>query len=250
MARSRRAAHKKKPPETMTDTAPRSRPALDVIDAIYQRKSIRAFLPDPIPREQIERLLAAAARAPSGTNTQPWKVRVLTGAARQRLVDAVLDHRQAHPDGENWGYQYYPKKWREPYLARRRKVGWDLYGLLGLTRDDVAGMRRQHDRNFRFFDAPVGLIMTIDRDLEVGSWLDYGLFLQTLALAAEGEGLGTCLQACWAAHADIVESTLEIPPEERVVCGVALGHPDPGQIENTLQTERAPVAEFARFIED
>ena len=160
---------------------------LDVFEALYQRKSIRAFLPDPVPRASVERILAAAAHAPSGTNTQPWHVRVLTGAARQRLVDAVLAFRTANPGVEHWAYSYYPKKWQEPFLGRRRKVGWDLYGLLGITRTESERIRDQHNRNFSFFDAPVGLMFTIERELELGSWLDYGMFIQSLALAAEAQ---------------------------------------------------------------
>ena len=223
---------------------------LDVFEALYQRKSIRAFLPDPVPRASVERILAAAAHAPSGTNTQPWHVRVLTGAARQRLVDAVLAFRTANPGVEHWAYSYYPKKWQEPFLGRRRKVGWDLYGLLGITRTESERIRDQHNRNFSFFDAPVGLMFTIERELELGSWLDYGMFIQSLALAAEADGLGTCLQAAWTAHADIVSSVLALPPNEQLVCGLALGYSDRNAVVNSLHTERAAVAEFATFIDE
>ena len=223
---------------------------LDVYEALYRRKSTRAFCPEPVSRAVIERILAAAARAPSGTNIQPWRVRVLTGAARQRLVDAVLSFRAANPGEEHWSYTYYPAKWQEPFLSRRRKVGWDLYGLLGITRADTDRIQAQHNRNFAFFDAPVGLIFSIDGDLERGSWLDYGMFLQSLALAAEAEGLATCLQACWVAHADIVASTLAFTANEKIVCGMALGHADPESPVNRLTTERAAVAEFTTFVED
>ena len=138
--------------------------------AITSRRSIRAFLDKPVAREDIARSLDVAARAPSGTNTQPWKVHVLTGAARERLSSAILaayaDPEQAAQHQEE--YPYYPREWVSPYIDRRRKVGWDLYGLLGLTRDDKAGMAAQHGRNFTFFDAPVGMIFTIDRIMEQG----------------------------------------------------------------------------------
>ncbi len=233
----------------MTESTARETPRLDVYSALYQRKSTRAFLPDAVPRNVIERMLTAAARAPSGTNMQPWRVRVLTGAARQRLVDAVLSFRSAHPGVENWAYPYYPASWREPYLARRRKIGWDLYGLLGIGRADGERMRAQHNRNFAFFDAPVGLMLTIDEDLERGSLLDYGHFIQSLALAAEAEGLGTCLQACWVGHADIVADTLSLPASEKIVCGVALGYPDASATVNQLHTERAPLSDFVSFLD-
>ena len=223
--------------------------SLDVYQALYHRKSIRAFLPDPVSRDTVERILAAASRAPSGTNIQPWRVRVLTGAARQRLVDAVLSFRNTNPGVENWGYPYYPSKWEEPYLGRRRKVGWDLYGLLGITRSDSERIRAQQDRNFAFFDAPVGLVFSIDRNLERGSWLDYGMFIQSVALAAEAEGLGSCIQACWVAHADIVSSTLSFAPNEQLVCCLALGVSDMDAPVNSLSTERSAVADFATFID-
>jgi nitroreductase len=231
------------------DIAPQER-RLDVFEALYHRKSIRAVRPEPVSRAVIERILAAAARAPSGTNTQPWRVRVLTGAARQRLVDAVQSFRAANPGVEHWSYSYYPVKWQEPFLSRRRKVGWDLYGLLGITRADTDRIQAQHNHNYAFFDAPVGLIFTIDGVMERGSWLDYGMFLQSLALAAEAEGLGTCIQACWVAHADIVASTLSFAANEKIVCGMSLGYADPDSPANRLVTERAAVAEFATFVED
>ncbi len=229
-------------------TLPEASP-LDVYAALHQRKSIRAFRPDPVPRAAIERILAAAARSPSGTNIQPWQVRVLTGAARARLVDAVLTFRKANPGVENWEYPYYPAKWKEPYLGRRRKVGWDLYALLGITRADKERIAAQHNRNFTFFDAPVGLIFSIDGDLERGSWLDYGMFIQSLLLAAEAEGLATCPQACWVGHADIVAETLSFAANERLVCGVALGFPDADAVVNQLCTERAPLADFVTFVD-
>ena len=223
-----------------------------VVDhAITSRQSIRAFLPTPVPREMIEEILAVAARAPSGTNVQPWKVTVLTGAARQRLVDAVMaayndpEERARHTEE----YAYYPKAWTEPYLGRRRKLGWDLYGLLGLGRDDKAGMHVQHGRNFCFFDAPVGLIFTIDRVMQQGSWLDYGMFLQSLMVAARARGLDTCPQAAFTQYHRIIERELAIPGSDMVVCGMSLGYADMSKVENTLVTEREPVSGFARFVD-
>ncbi|MEI7612266.1 MAG: nitroreductase [Betaproteobacteria bacterium] len=227
---------------------PQAQP-LGVYEALYQRKSIRAFLPTPVPRDKIERILAGASRAPSGTNIQPWRVRVLTAEARQRLVDAVLSFRSASPGVEHLGYQYYPAKWQEPYLSRRRKVGWDMYGLLGIGRADSEQIQAQQNRNFTFFDAPVGIVFSIEAELERGSWLDYGMFLQSLTLAAEAEGLGTCLQACWVSHADVVASTLSFAANERLVCGLALGYPDPDAPVNRLTTERAALDEFVTFLE-
>lgn len=219
--------------------------------AITSRRSIRAFLDKPVAREDIEAILDVAARAPSGTNTQPWKVHVLTGNALARFTRAILavhtDPALSREHSEE--YPYYPRQWVSPYIDRRRKVGWDLYGLLGLTREDKAGMAAQHARNFTFFDAPVGMIFTIDRIMEQGSWLDYGMFLQNIMVAARARGLDTCPQAAFTQYHRRIASLLELDPAEMVVCGMALGWADPAAIENSLATERAPCREFARFIE-
>jgi len=229
-----------------------SSPQQEAVDAaITSRRSIRAFLDKPVAREDLERILEVAARAPSGTNTQPWKVYVLTGQARQDLSDAILavhtDPEQARQHTEE--YAYYPREWVSPFIDRRRKVGWDLYSLLGLTRDNKTGMAAQHARNFAFFDAPVGLIFTIDRIMEQGSWLDYGMFLQNIMVAARGRGLDTCPQAAFTQYHRIIAGQLGLPANETVVCGMALGWADPGKIENSLITEREPLAGFVRFVE-
>lgn len=227
-------------------------PQQEAVDAaITSRRSVRAFLPTPVAHEDIERILDVASRAPSGTNTQPWKVSVLTGAAKTRLSDAIL---AAHNDpaaaaAHTEEYAYYPREWVSPYIDRRRKVGWDLYALLGLTRDNKAGMAAQHGRNYRFFDAPVGLIFTIDRVMEQGSWLDYGMFLQNIMVAARGRGLDTCPQAAFTQYHRIIADQLGLPDSEMVVCGMALGYADRAKIENTLETAREPVSGFARYFE-
>ncbi len=223
-----------------------------IVDAVIaSRRSIRAFLPTPVEREDLESILAVASRAPSGSNTQPWKVYVLTGDTRQRLSESILaaylDPAQNVRHEEE--YAYYPRQWVSPYQERRRKVGWDLYGLLGLARDNKAGMQAQHGRNYAFFDAPVGLIFTIDRVMEQGSWLDYGMFLQSVMIAARARGLDTCPQAAFTQFHRVIAEVLQLPAGEQVVCGMALGFADRSKIENTLVTERSPVSEFARFLE-
>jgi nitroreductase len=229
-----------------------SSPSQAAVDAaITSRRSIRAFLDTPVERDEIARILDVAARAPSGTNIQPWKVVVLTGAARQRVSDAILavnaDPEQARQHSEE--YPYYPREWVAPYIDRRRKVGWDLYGLLGLSRDNKAGMAAQHARNYAFFDAPVGLIFTIDRIMEQGSWLDYGMFLQNIMVAARARGLDTCPQAAFTQYHRIIAAELGLPANEMIVCGMALGWADPARIENSLETQREPSSSFARFME-
>lgn len=219
--------------------------------AITSRRSIRAFLPDPIPRGDVEAILDVAARAPSGTNIQPWKVTVLTGDALSSLSAKIL---AAHDDPDSKDkyveeYPYYPKAWTSPYLERRRKVGWDLYSLLGLTRADKRGMHVQHGRNYAFFGAPVGLMFTIDRVLQLGSWLDYGMFLEAVMVAARGRGLDTCPQAAFNRFHAIIGDHIGMPETETFVCGMSLGRADPRAIENTLTTDREPVARFARFLD-
>ena len=219
---------------------------MDVLEAMATRRSMRGFLPTPIPRTTIEAILAAAARAPSGSNIQPWKVRVTMGAEKARLSAAL---RAAHDAGATVAreYHYYPRQWREPYLARRRKVGWGLYALAGVARGDEAAGHAQRARNFDFFGAPVGLFFTLDRDLEQGSWLDMGMFLQNVMLAARGHGLDTCAQAAFCDHHDIVRAQLGIPENEALVCGLSLGHADPAEPTNRLETEREPVSGFVTF---
>jgi nitroreductase len=219
--------------------------------AITSRRSIRAFLPTPVPREAIEEILAVAARAPSGTNTQPWGVHVLAGAAKARLaarIRAVYDDPEARAQHTE-EYAYYPTEWRSPYIDRRRKVGWDLYGLLGIGKADKARMHAQHGRNYEFFDAPVGLIFTIERVMQQGSWLDYGMFLQNVMVAARARGLDTCPQAAFTQFHRVISEELALGPEDMVVCGMSLGHADPSAVENTLVTEREPVSGFTRFHE-
>ena len=222
---------------------------MTVESAITGRRSIRAFRKTPVPRETIESILAIAGRAPSGSNIQPWKVRVLTGTTKDRLTQALtaLHDAGAPPNRE---YNYYPVDWREPYLARRRACGFGLYKTLGLGRNDKARMHAQHGQNYAFFGAPVGLIFTIDRDMEQGSWLDYGMFLQSVMLAARSEGLETCPQAAFAVYPEAVQRIVGFPATEMLVCGMALGYPDPEAVVNSFLTERLAVKDFVTFVDE
>ena len=222
-----------------------------VEEAITSRHSIRAFLSTPVPRATIEAILAVAARAPSGTNTQPWHVTVLTGEALKslssQLVAAYDDPLERSRHTEE--YAYYPTEWRSPFIDRRRKVGWDLYGLLGIAKTDKARMHAQHRRNYEFFGAPVGFMFTIDRIMRQGSWLDFGMFLQNVMVAARGRGLDTCPQAAFTPFHRLITEAIGIPDDQQLVCGMSLGVRDPAAIENTLVTEREPVGSFARFLD-
>ena len=226
-----------------------------VDQAIETRQSIREFLPRPVPRETISHLLALAARAPSGTNTQPWKVYVLQGASRDTLVAKVCethDALRANPAlalEYTEAYDYYPEKWVSPFIDRRRENGWGLYGLLGIGKGDKDKMHAQHQRNFRFFDAPVGLIFTLDRAMGRGSLVDYGMFLQSLMLAARGQGLHTCPQAAWNGFTKIILPHVGAGPDEMLVCCMALGYADEAALVNTFRTPRVAVDEFTTWLE-
>jgi nitroreductase len=217
--------------------------------AITSRRSIRAFLPTPVAVGEIESILAVASRAPSGTNIQPWRVHVVTGTTKARLSEGILAAHAA-PDvaathSDEWAY--YPREWVSPYVERRRKVGLDLYALLGIGKGDRVRMHAQHGRNFAFFDAPVGLIFTIDRIMQQGSFLDYGMFLQNVMVAARARGLDTCPQAAFMQYHRLIAQHLGLSPKEMVVCGMSLGYADPARTENTLVTEREPVESFTSF---
>ena len=233
----------------MTTPTPDQTAAVDA--AITSRKSIRAFLPTPVPRATIEEILRVASRAPSGTNTQPWNVYVLTGDAKAELSRKILaaydDPEEAATHKEE--YAYYPTEWRSPFIDRRRKIGWDLYGLLKIGKTDKSRMHDQHGRNYLFFDAPVGLIFTIDRVMQQGSWLDFGMFLQNIMVAARARGLDTCPQAAFTQFHRIIMEHVGAPPNEQLVCGMSLGHADPNAPENALVTERDPVERFTHFLE-
>jgi nitroreductase len=232
----------------LSETDPSADVRLSADEAIATRRSVRAFLPSPVSRETVEALLALASRSPSGSNIQPWKVRVVAGAVREGLSRAILEAvAREGADKFRREWNYYPVNWREPFLGRRRKIGWDMYGLLGVTKGDFEGTEKHRLRNYEFFGAPVGLIFTLDEDLEIGSWLDLGIFIDALAIAARGRGLDTCPQAAFADVHRVIRSTLDIPQNEVVICGMAIGHADRDAAVNRLVTERAKPAEFASF---
>ena len=223
--------------------------------AIEGRLSVRAFLPKPVPRDAIEHLLRVASRAPSGTNTQPWKVYVLQGASRDALVQkvcAVHDAIRANPalaEQYQEAYDYYPRQWVSPYIDRRRENGWGLYGLLGITKGDKDKMHAQHQRNFKFFDAPVGLMFTVDKIMGGGALVDTGMFMQNLMVAARAHGLDTCPQAAWNNFASIILPHVGAGDNEMLVCGMALGYADPSDKVNSFVTPREPVQDFTTWLE-
>ncbi len=225
-----------------------------VESAIQSRMSVRAFTKEPISREIVTKLLNLSARAPSGTNTQPWKAYVLEGALLQDLCQQVCstyDSIAKNPELEKEyqpNYDYYPGKWFSPYIDRRRENGWSLYGLLGIAKGEKEKMHAQHRKNFEFFGAPVGIFFTIDKELGRGSMLDYGMFLQNFMIAARGEGLHTCPQAAWNSYSKIILPFVGAGDHEMLVCGMALGHADKSDIVNTFHTPRVSAEEFTTWL--
>ena len=226
-----------------------------VDDVINARMSVRAFTPEVPPRVLIEHILQVSSRAPSGTNTQPWRVYILVGGIREELCKKVCDAYEIiskNPelaDEYKEAYSYYPEKWFSPYIDRRRENGWSLYSLLGIEKGEKEKMFLQHQKNFRFFDAPVGLFFTIHRDLGTGSILDYGMFLQNIMISAQSHGLATCPQAAWNKFSKIILPAIGASSEEMLVCGMAIGYADKSHKINTFQTPRAKVDEFTSWLE-
>lgn len=220
---------------------------MKVSEALATRKTIRAFKPDPVSRETVENILSAASRAPSGGNLQPWKVYVVTGEARAELIRRVAERRKTKALGEAPEYSIYPPALTEPYKTRRFKIGEAMYATMGIPREDKTARLNFFSGNWEFFGAPVGLIITIDRQMQQGQWADVGMFLQSIMLLAREYGLHTCPQEAWAVWHRIIREYLAVPEEEMIFCGVALGYADEGHPVNGLASERAPLAEFVRF---
>ncbi|MEE8287164.1 MAG: nitroreductase [Gammaproteobacteria bacterium] len=230
------------------DEKPLTEAARSIDDAIRSRHSVRSFLHRSVPRETIEHILDVARYAPSGTNTQPWRVYVLGGESKQALSAGILADYEVNPEREDREYEYYPTDWYEPYLSRRRACGWGLYGSLGIERGQKDRMHVQRARNYLFFDAPVGLIFTIERRLNTGSWMDLGMFMQNVMLCARGQGLHTCPQAAFANYHSLIRRHLAVSDEEIVVCGMAVGYRNPHAPENIWRTDREPVSGFTRWL--
>jgi nitroreductase len=216
-------------------------------EAIRTRRSIRAFLKTPVPRETIAEILELAGWAPSGSNIQPWRVHVLTGATLERVGSAIRNAYLTGEPGHKRDYAYYTDPIVEPYLARRRQCGWGLYTTLGIQRGEKERMTAARARNYNFFGAPMGLVFSIDANLEKGSWLDYGMFLQTIMIAARSYGLHTCPQASIAEFPDIVRRELAIEAGNIIICGMAVGYADPDAVVNQFQPPRIPLTDYVTF---
>lgn len=220
---------------------------MDVTKAVEQRISTRGFLPDPLPLEEVKAWLTTGQRAPSGGNTQPWRVIVVSGAEKDKVIEIAQAKLAQNPGGEPTDRPIYPKGLWEPHEARRRRVGEMLYEALEIPREDKAGRLRWFSNNFRFFGAPVAVFLVIDERMGHGQWGHAGMYLQTLALLAEERGWGTCFQECWGILRPTLKEHFGLAPTEMIWCGVAVGKPDPNEKANTLRAERAPLEEVAEF---
>lgn len=221
---------------------------MEVLEAIRRRASTRAYLDKAVDRATIESILDTARWAPSGVDAQPWRVAVLTGKTKQSLSEALLAARVAdapqRPD-----YHYYPEHWQEPYKSRRLACGLALYQALGIGREDTDRRLKSWNNNYRFFGAPTGLLFFLDRSLAQGSWVDMGMFIENVMLAAVGHGLATCPQASLAEYPDIARKLLNIPDSQALVCGMALGYADAAAPVNNYRTAREPVNRFTTWHE-
>ena len=221
---------------------------MDVVEALKRRKSTRAFLQRRVDKTVIEQILAAARQAPSGANTQPWQVAVLSGERKRQLQQRI---EEAFRDGiaAKMDYLYYPTEWTEPYRSRRKECGLQLYNALHIQRQNKDRQRDQWAANYRAFDAPVALLFFMEAGLQTGSFLDYGMFLQSLMLAAVEQGLATCPQAALGEYPAIVKQALGYPDSSILICGMALGYEDPDAPVNQYRTGRQEVAAFTRWFE-
>ena len=219
-----------------------------VSEAVKSRRSMRVFKPDPVAKADIEWIITTANRAASNGNLQPWKLYVTMGAARRRLSAAILKAMDDGDAGPGAEYDVYPRQFKPVYDQRRKLVGKQLYTLLDVPRGDTAGMQKQFRKNYEFFDAPVGMILCVERGMGNGQWIDCGIFLDQLMLLAREKGLHTCPQAAFTPFHRIIMPHIGASASEQLVCGMSLGHADPSAVENTLVTEREPVASFVRFL--
>jgi nitroreductase len=219
---------------------------VDIVEAIRGRRATRAYLDKPVPRETVEKILETASWAPSGVNIQPWQVAVVTGKTKAQITEALLAAR-TRGEPERPDYAYYPVQWEEPYKGRRKVCGITMYKAMNIGKDDTDARIRAWNNNYSFFGAPVGLFFFVDRALSQGAWVDMGMFIENVMLAARGFGLDTCPQAALAEYPDLARGILGVPESRALVCGMALGHADTAAPVNSYRLEREPVNAFTTW---
>ena len=221
---------------------------MNVQTALEKRKSVRAFLDKAVEVEKINAILSSASHSPSGANTQPWQVAVVMGQTKQKLQEKIEKAFRQGDKGQS-DYSYYPDDWIEPYKSRRIKCGLQMYSTLDIKREDKEKQLNQWVANYRAFDAPVMLLFFLDKQLQTGSYIDYGMFLQSIMLAAVEQGLASCAQASLADYAEIIKSTLDYAADDILICGMSLGYEDENALVNSYRTPREAVETFTRYFE-
>lgn len=223
---------------------------MHVHEAITSRRSVRRFLPTPVPMESLRRIIEGAGMAPSGHNIQPWKLYVVGGATKAAITTGILDAiANGNPEDYAPEFDYYPTKWIEPFKSRRRATGFGLYSKLGIKHDDMAARHAQMNRNYKFFDAPVGMFVGFHRDLATGTYMDIGMFIENLLIGARGEGLHTCGQAAFTWYHKVIRKHLAMPDEELLACGIAIGFEDKTAPENDFRVNKLPIDDFTTFLD-
>ena len=222
---------------------------MNVNEALISRRSVRRFLPDSVTKEKIDNILKGAAFAPSGHNIQPWHVYVVEGQKKQSITQSILNSiKDGSAKEMKTEFDYYPTEWFEPFVSRRRAVGFELYNLLGIGRDDFDARNKQMQENFHFFGAPVGMFITMDRRLATGTFMDLGMFIQSILVGARGEGLHTCGQVAFTKFHTLIADHLNFKENEMLVCGVSIGYEDTSAVENTLRVEKLDHSDFTTFL--
>lgn len=223
---------------------------ISVDQAIIQRRAKRGFLDRPVSMETVKDILSVARYAPSSSNIQPWKCFVLSGKAKERISSKAVDIYRAGPERLTPEYAFFPSTLDEPYFARFNVFRGQLGDAVGVPRSDKYGRLKDNERQFRFFNAPIGLIFSMDRRLEWSSFICYGCFLQSVMLAARARGLDTCTQQIWSLQNPLLRSELGIPESDLVVAGMALGYADNDRPENNMENYKLEVEEFTSFFNE
>ena len=217
---------------------------LSVTDAVKTRRAVRIFTDEPVAEDTLREILSLASRAPSNGNLQPWKVYAVTGDALREALESINTGLYTDDNMEAPQYPIYPEKLQEPYRGRRRDCGELMYTALGIEREDKASRIKQVMKNFHFFGAPVGIILTMDESMDLGQAMDVGIFAQNIMLLAKERGLDTCPQASWAQWPKRVRSALGIADEEKVMLGISLGYAADHPV-NVVEQPRVPLEDFA-----
>ena len=224
---------------------------MNVKEAFLSRRSVRRFLSKPVPKDKIKNILECSAFAPSGHNIQPWHVYVVEGKKKEAITNSILESIKDGSAKEfKQEFDYYPTEWFEPFISRRRAVGFELYKLLNIGREDFEARDKQMQENFHFFGAPLGMFITMDRRLATGTFMDVGMFIQSILVGARGEGLHSCGQVAFTRFHTLIADQLNFKENEMLVCGVSVGYEDTSAPENSLRVEKLDYTDYTTFLSE